>query len=42
MSEDESDLLDSSDNRDEYSRLSCQIQMTDALDGFKVKIADED
>jgi 2Fe-2S ferredoxin len=42
MSEDESDLLDSSDNRDEYSRLSCQIQMTDALDGLKVKIADED
>jgi len=42
MSEDENDLLDSSDNRDEYSRLSCQVQMTEALDGLKVKIADED
>ncbi len=42
MSEDENDLLDSSDHRDDYSRLSCQIAMTDALDGLKVRIADED
>jgi ferredoxin, 2Fe-2S len=42
MSEDENDLLDSSDHRDEYSRLSCQIQMTAALDGLKVRIAEED
>ena len=42
MSEDENDLLDSSDHRDEFSRLSCQIQMTAALDGLKVKIAEED
>ena len=42
MSEDENDLLDSSDHRDEYSRLSCQIPMTDALDGLKVTIAEED
>ena len=42
MSEDENDLLDSSDHRDEYSRLSCQIQMTSALDGLKVRIAEED
>ncbi len=42
MSEDENDLLDSSDHRDDQSRLSCQITMTDALDGLKVRIADED
>lgn len=42
MSEDENDLLDSSDHRDEFSRLSCQIQITPDLDGLKVKIAEED
>jgi len=42
ISEDESDLLDSSDHRDENSRLSCQIKMTDALDGLKVTIAEQD
>ena len=42
MSEDENDLLDSSDHRDEYSRLSCQIALTSELDGLKVKIAEED
>ncbi|MGQ5702559.1 2Fe-2S iron-sulfur cluster-binding protein [Sandaracinobacteroides sp. A072] len=41
-SEDESDLLDSSDFRTETSRLSCQIQFSDALDGLKVAIAPED
>lgn len=42
MSEDENDLLDSSDHRDETSRLSCQIEMTADLDGLKVVIAPED
>lgn len=42
MSEDENDLLDSSDYRGATSRLSCQIQLTDALDGLKVTIAPED
>ncbi len=42
MTEDESDLLDSSDHRNETSRLSCQIEMTDALDGVTVTIAEED
>ncbi|WP_373486760.1 2Fe-2S iron-sulfur cluster-binding protein [Blastomonas sp.] len=42
ISNDEDDLLDSSDHRDTLSRLSCQIQMTDALDGLKVVIAEED
>ncbi len=42
VSEDENDLLDSSDHRDATSRLSCQIEMTDALDGLKVTVAEED
>ncbi len=42
ISEDENDLLDSSDYRKERSRLSCQVVMTDALDGLKVEIAPED
>src|ERR1700755_357291 len=42
MSEDENDLLDSSDSRDATSRLSCQLPFSDALDGLKVTIAAED
>jgi 2Fe-2S ferredoxin len=42
MSEDESDLLDSSDHRNETSRLSCQIPFSAELDGLKVTIAPED
>lgn len=42
MDEDENDLLDSSDHRDERSRLSCQIPFEDELDGLKVTIAQED
>jgi 2Fe-2S ferredoxin len=42
MSEDEDDLLDSSSHRDATSRLSCQVQVTAALDGMPVRIADED
>ena len=42
MSEDENDLLESSSERNETSRLSCQIPFTDALDGMKVTIAPED
>lgn len=42
ISEDENDLLDSSDHRDGTSRLSCQLTITDALDGLKVRIAEED
>ena len=41
-SRDEDELLDSSDNRDETSRLSCQIVFSDAMDGLKVVIAPED
>ena len=42
MSEDENDLLDSSDHRDETSRLSCQVAFTADLDGLRVTIAPED
>ena len=42
ISEDESDLLDSSEHRDEHSRLSCQIPLTAELDGLRVAIAPED
>ena len=42
ISADEDDLLDSSDDRAANSRLSCQIPFTDALDGLRVRIAEED
>jgi len=42
MSEDENDLLDSSDHRSETSRLSCQVTLTPELDGLRVTIAPED
>ncbi len=42
MSEDEDDLLESSDHRTELSRLSCQVPFTSDLDGLKVAIAPED
>lgn len=42
MSDDENDLLDSSDHRDERSRLSCQLVMSDDLDGLTITIAPED
>ena len=42
MSEDEDDLLESSDYRNENSRLGCQVPFTADLDGLKVTIAQED
>ena len=42
MSEDENDLLDSSDHRTDASRLSCQVVLSDELDGLRVTIAPED
>lgn len=42
MTDDENDLLDSSDHRDENSRLSCQINITEDLNGMTVTIAEED
>ncbi|WP_084277349.1 2Fe-2S iron-sulfur cluster-binding protein [Novosphingobium sp. B1] len=42
MSDDEDDLLESSEHRDNQSRLSCQIPLTEDLDGLKITIAQED
>jgi len=42
MSEDEDALLDSSEHRTATSRLSCQIEMSDAFEGLRVTIAPED
>ncbi len=42
MSDDEDDLLESSEHRNETSRLSCQIPFTPELDGLKVTITAED
>jgi ferredoxin, 2Fe-2S len=42
MSMDEDDLLDSASNRDERSRLSCQIPFGPRLDGLRVTVAAED
>ena len=42
MSDDENDLLDSSDHRTANSRLSCQVAVTPDLDGMTVTIAAED
>jgi 2Fe-2S ferredoxin len=42
MSDDENDLLDSSDDRDATSRLSCQIRLTADLAGLRATIAAED
>lgn len=42
LGEDENDLLDSSSDRNETSRLSCQLPFSNALDGLAVTIAAED
>jgi ferredoxin, 2Fe-2S len=42
MGPDEDDLLDSSDHRRPNSRLSCQIEYGESLDGLTVRIAPED
>ena len=42
ISEDEDDLLESSDHRKENSRLSCQVPLTADLSGMKVTISPED
>ncbi|MFC7537355.1 2Fe-2S iron-sulfur cluster-binding protein [Sphingomonas sp. GCM10030256] len=42
IGDDEDDLLDFSDVRQPNSRLSCQIRLTDVLDGIAVTVAPED
>jgi len=41
ISDDESGLLECSESRNENSRLSCQILLSDELDGLTVVIAPE-
>lgn len=41
ISNDESDLLDSSDHRKETSRLSCQLKVSSAIEGLRITIAEE-
>lgn len=38
-SEIEKDMLELDDNANEYSRLGCQIPISDALDGLVLKVA---
>ncbi|MGB8366441.1 MAG: 2Fe-2S iron-sulfur cluster-binding protein [Rhizomicrobium sp.] len=42
MGDQENDLLNSSGHRKANSRLSCQIKMTDDLDGLRVTLAPSD
>ena len=42
MSDDEDGLLDTSDHRNERSRLSCQIMLTRDTSGLRVTIAPDD
>jgi ferredoxin, 2Fe-2S len=42
MSDDENNLLDSSAHRKQYSRLSCQIRITEELDGLKLRVAEHE
>ena len=42
MSSEEDDLLDGSDHRQAGSRLSCQIPLTDACDGLRLRIVPAD
>lgn len=42
VSEDESDLLESSSHRDARSRLSCQIRVSEDVTGLRVTVAPED
>ena len=42
VSDDEDDLLDSSDARQSNSRLSCQLPLTEELDGIAVTVAPDD
>lgn len=38
-SEIETDMLELDDNADEFSRLCCQIEISDAVDGVVLKVA---
>jgi len=38
----EADMLELEDNVSDFSRLCCQIQVTDAIDGIELTVAKED
>jgi 2Fe-2S ferredoxin len=38
MKEDEQDMLEFAEDVDEFSRLSCQLKLTEAMDGLVVKV----
>ncbi len=40
MDEYEDAMLDSTDDRRDNSRLACQIEITDDMDGFQAEVAD--
>lgn len=40
-SEEEEDMMDQAFNVEDNSRLGCQIKITEAIDGLKVKLAPE-
>ena len=42
QSEIEADMLEFDDNVNEFSRLSCQVQVSDAIDGIKLTVATEE
>jgi 2Fe-2S ferredoxin len=42
LSDDENDLLDSSDFRNARSRLACQLRLTDDLSGLHLSVAEMD
>ena len=42
MGIEESELLDSSESRDAWSRLSCQLPFRPGMEGLRVQIAEED
>ena len=42
MSNDENDLLENSAHRDQTSRLSCQLLLSDSLQGIRIRIAEQD
>ncbi|TSE04721.1 MULTISPECIES: 2Fe-2S iron-sulfur cluster-binding protein [Aquimarina] len=41
-SEIETDMLELNDHANEYSRLCCQIEITDALDGLVLQVAESE
>ncbi len=41
IGDDENDLLDSSDYRQDHSRLACQLHFTAELDGLEITLAPE-